>query len=89
MPIYNAPVRDMLFAFYELNDGEYLQQLPGFEDVDSETVLAVLEEAGKFAREQLLPINRNGDEEGCQWNDGRVTTPEGFKEAYAAFIEAG
>ncbi|MEJ2465829.1 MAG: acyl-CoA dehydrogenase family protein, partial [Candidatus Thiodiazotropha sp.] len=89
MPIYHAPIRDMQFAYYELNDGESLRQLPGYEEVDRETVMAILEEAGKFASEQLLPINRAGDEVGCQWKDGKVITPDGFKEAYHAFIEAG
>ncbi len=89
MPIYHAPVRDMLFAYYELNPGDSLRTLPGFEELDRETLGAILEEAGRFFSERLLPLNREGDEQGCEWSEGRVTTPEGFKEAYRDFIEAG
>jgi butyryl-CoA dehydrogenase len=89
MPIYTAPVRDMLFTYFELNAGEAIGQLPGYEELDRETMASILEEAGKFVSERLLPLNRSGDEEGCQWNEGGVTTPEGFKAAYDDFTEAG
>ncbi len=89
MPIYHAPVRDMLFAYYELQEGEDLRRLAGFEELDRETLEAILDQAGRFAGERLLPLNRNGDEAGCRWEDGRVTTPEGFKQAYRDFVEAG
>ncbi len=89
MPIYKAPVRDMLFAYYELHGGETIRQLPGFEDLDRETLESILQQAGRFVSERLLPINRSGDEAGCSWSDGRVSTPEGFKEAYRDFVEAG
>jgi butyryl-CoA dehydrogenase len=79
----------MLFAYYELHQGEALRQLPGFEELDRETLESILEEAGRFASDKLLPLNRPGDEQGCRWEAGRVTTPEGFKEAYQAFVEAG
>ncbi len=86
---YRAPIRDMLFNYYELFQGEALQQFPGFEELDRETMESILEEAGRFASERLLPLNRSGDEAGCLWQDGQVITPEGFKEAYQDFIEAG
>jgi butyryl-CoA dehydrogenase len=89
MPIYNAPVRDMLFAYFELHAGETLGQLPGFEELDRETLASILEEAGKFVSERLLPLNRSGDEAGCLFEDGQVSTPEGFKEAYRDFVAAG
>lgn len=89
MPLYQAPIRDMLFAYYELHQGGALQALPGFEEMDRETLESILEEAGKFVSERLLPLNRSGDEEGCRWQDGQVTSPEGFKEAYRDFVEAG
>lgn len=89
MPIYKAPVRDMRFVYDELLQGGQLQLLPGFEDIDANTVEAILEEAGKFCENELLPINRNGDEEGCHFDNGKVTTPQGFKSAYKAFTEAG
>ena len=87
--IYNAPVRDMLFLLNEWIGIDRLNSLPGFEEVDSDLVEAVLEEAGKFASGELLAINREGDEHGAVYSDGDVTTPPGFKEAYTNFIEAG
>ncbi|MES9970564.1 MAG: acyl-CoA dehydrogenase C-terminal domain-containing protein [Candidatus Thiodiazotropha sp.] len=89
MPIYTPPVRDMLFAYFELNGGEAIRQMPGYEQLDRETLTSILEEAGRFVSERLLPLNRSGDEAGCNWNEGRVTTPEGFKAAYDEFIQAG
>ena len=89
MTVYNAPLRDMRFVYYELNNGKAIQELPGYADADEETVLAVLEEADKIAREVLLPINRQGDEQGCVFENGKVTTPAGFKAAYATYIESG
>ncbi len=89
MPNYTPPLRDMLFLYNEVLHGKYLQSLPGFEEVDAETVEAILEEAGKFCVHELLPLNRNGDEEGCHWDDGKVTTPKGFKEAYQLYTESG
>ena len=89
MPVYKAPVRDMQFVFFELFDGAGLQTLPGFEEVDEETVVAILEEAGRFCEQELLPLNHSGDEEACRFENGKVTTPTGFKAAYRSFIEAG
>jgi alkylation response protein AidB-like acyl-CoA dehydrogenase len=89
MLLYQAPIRDMLFAYYELHQGESLRTLSGFEELDRETVTAILEEAGRFVGERLLPINHSGDETGCLWQEGRVITPAGFKEAYRDFVEAG
>jgi butyryl-CoA dehydrogenase len=89
MPIYTAPVRDMLFVYFELHGGDAIRQLPGYEELDRETLESILEEAGRFVSERLLPLNRSGDEAGCGWAEGRVSTPEGFKAAYDEFIEAG
>ncbi len=89
MPIYQAPVRDMLFAFYELHQGDAVCELPGYEELDQETLESILQEADRFVGEQLLPINRSGDEASCQWHEGRVITPDGFKEAYRDFVQAG
>ncbi len=89
MPQYRAPIRDMLFNYYELHQGEALRTLPGYEELDRDTLESILDEAGKFVSERLLPLNRSGDEEGCHWLDGKVSTPEGFKQAYRDFVEAG
>ena len=92
MPIYTPPLRDMRFVMHELlNAVPSLQEIPAFADLDADTVNAVLEEGGKFAAEVLLPINRSGDREGCALDRSThaVTTPKGFKEAYAKFVEGG
>lgn len=89
MPVYTAPVRDMLFLYNEVLEGERLAELPGFEDLDGDTVAAILDEAGKFCENVLLPINRSGDEQGCVLEGDRVSTPAGFRDAYRQFSEAG
>nr|WP_312033038.1 acyl-CoA dehydrogenase family protein [Ensifer sesbaniae] len=63
--------------------------LPGCEEVNTELATSVLEEGGKFCAEILEPLNRSGGEEGCKLEDGLVTTPKGFADAYKAFAEAG
>ena len=63
MPTYKAPLRDMRFALYELNDGDTLAQLPGMENFTRDLIDPVLEEAAKLCEQVLQPINRSGDEE--------------------------
>jgi alkylation response protein AidB-like acyl-CoA dehydrogenase len=87
--IYNAPIQDMLFLIRECVGIDKLNALPGYEEVDIDLIEAVLEEAGKFASSELLAINRDGDEHGAVFDNGNVTTPPGFKEAYTQFIEGG
>lgn len=90
MPIYNAPLRDMRFVIHELLGAEsVLHGLEGFEEVSGDLIDAVLEEAGKLAEGLLLPLNQSGDEQGCRFDAGAVTTPAGFKEAYQTFVEGG
>lgn len=85
---YKAPTRDILFSAFELFDFEtHYQNLPGAEDINQALASAVLEESAKFAEEVLAPLNANGDEQGASWNQGVVTTPKGFKEAFAQFAE--
>lgn len=89
MPGYKTPLRDMRFVYSELFDPAELQALPGFEEVSSELVETILEEAGKFCESELQPLNRSGDEAGCQFEGGQVITPPGFKAAYQAYCENG
>jgi len=89
MPAYNAPVADMRFVLHELLADEQLHDLPGNEDFPPDVLNAVLDEAGKFCGTVLQPLNRSGDEQGCRLENGVVRTPDGFKEAYDAFVAAG
>jgi alkylation response protein AidB-like acyl-CoA dehydrogenase len=88
---YNPPLRDMQFVLHEmLNVESALKKLPPHADIDAATIDSILEEGGKFCAEVLYPLNQVGDREGCTYvGDGVVTTPKGFKEAYAQFVEAG
>ncbi len=89
MPTYRAPLRDARFLLNDfLEIGKY-QNLPGFEDATPDLIDAILEEGGKIAEEVLFPLNQSGDEEGCHFDNGAVTTPKGFKEAYKTFTEGG
>jgi len=89
MSEYQAPLRDMQFVLNELADLADVAKLPGCEEATPELVEQVLEEAGKFASGVLSPLNRPADEEGSHWDNGKVTTPRGFKDAYKQFIEGG
>ncbi len=90
MPTYQAPVKDMLYVLNDILHMEKYSNLPSFEEATPDLVAAVLEEAGKLCEEVLQPLNQVGDKEGCtRHEDGSVTTPTGFKEAYKLFTEGG
>ena len=90
MPRYDAPARDMQFVLHELLNMSAYANLPGFADATPDLVDQIIDEAGKFAKDVLHPLNMIGDEQGCVRNaDGSVTTPKGFKEAYQQMIENG
>ena len=90
MPTYTAPTRDTRFLVNELLELASYGNLPGFEMASPDVTDAVITEGGKFCAEVLAPINQSGDQEGCtRHEDGSVTTPKGFKEAFNQFREAG
>lgn len=86
---YQPPIDEMLFIHNQVLEGEQISKLPGMEEVTPELIQAILEEGGKLAQELLLPLNLSGDQEGCHYAEGVVTTPAGFKEAYQAYVDAG
>lgn len=90
MSHYQARIGDMQFILsHVLNATDQLAELPVFKDVDADLVQQVLDEAGKFVGQVIAPLNRNGDEIGAQWQDGKVTMPPGFQSAYQMFWQAG
>jgi len=90
MSEYAAPLADMRFVLENVVDLPGLAKLPSFEHADPELVYGALEEAGRFFAQQFAPLNRIGDEQHSRRNDdGSVTTPDGFKEAYRRYVDAG
>ena len=90
MSNYRPRIEDMQFVLSNvLGAPQQLKDLPVFEEVDADLMQQVLEEAGKFVGEVVAPLNRDGDEIGAQWHDGKVTMPPGFQSAYQMFWQAG
>src|SRR6201987_3528346 len=90
MPVYKAPVEDVSFLLNDVFQIDRYDNLPGFSDASADVREAILGEAAKLAEEVLQPLNRTGDLEGCvRRDDGSVTTPKGFKEAFKQVAEGG
>lgn len=86
---YKAPLKDINFLINDVFDFQkHYQQIPGGEEATPEMVEAILGEAARFSEEVVAPLYQKGDE-GCEWKDGVVTTPAGFKEAYQQYVEGG
>src|ERR1700730_6022147 len=90
MPSYKAPIEDYLFLLNDVFQVGGHVDLPGYSDMSPQILEATLTEAAKLCEQVLTPLNRVGDTQGCtRHEDGRVTTPKGFKEAYKQVIDGG
>ncbi len=90
MASYKAPLRDMRFLMNEVFDyPAHYAQLSNGTDATPDVIDAILEGAATLCEEVLAPLNRSGDEEGCHFQGGVVTTPAGFKQAYAQYVAGG
>ena len=89
MSQYFAPIESMRFIINEMVGIGNIAELPGYEEVTPDIAMAILEEAGKFAREVLAPLNRVGGIQGCRLLGKEVVTPEGWQKAYEAFCAGG
>ena len=89
MPNYKVPVKDVSFLFNDVFDMQaHYKHVEGGDQATPDMIEAIFAEGAKFSENELAPIYQSGDE-GCVWDDGVVTTPAGFKEAYNTYIEAG
>ncbi len=90
MPVYSAPLENIRFVLHDVLDVAQISNLKGLEEATSDMMDSILEEGAKICEEVFFPLNQVGDTQGCTRNDdGSVTTPEGFKEAYETFAEGG
>jgi acyl-CoA dehydrogenase len=90
MPTYKAPVDDVMFLIEDVFHIERYANLPGFADASPDVIAAILSEAGKFCEQVVTPLNRIGDRQGCRrHDDGRVTTPPGFRQAFGELAAGG
>ncbi len=88
MPTYRAPLNDYEFLLREYVQLQNHSNLSGFDEA-AELITPVLDEAAKFCENVIFPLNQSGDEEGLVYDNGTVKTPQGFKEAYKLYCEAG
>ena len=86
---YKAPVKDIVFGYEVIDSYNILSKISAFSDFSEDIVVPTMEECAKFAEEVLAPINAIGDQKGATIENGVVTMPDGFKEAYNSFSESG
>lgn len=87
---YKAPIADIKFLIEDVFDYyKHYKKYPEFEEATPDLIDAILQECAKFSENELLPLYQSGDKEGCTFNDGKVTTPKGFKKAYDQYVAGG
>jgi len=87
--MYRSPVDDILYSLRHVAGLEDAINAGAFGDLDWDTVAAVIGEAGRFATDVIAPLNWPGDQEGAHWDDGVVTSPKGFRDAYQQWVAGG
>jgi alkylation response protein AidB-like acyl-CoA dehydrogenase len=88
MAAYAPPLSDFAFVLHDVLEVQD-SPVPGYAELDRDFTAAILEEAGKIARDVLAPLNAVGDREGCVLENGVVRTPEGFRQAFELVREGG
>ena len=89
MPLYHAPTADFQFLLKDWLGLDAHYEKLGISDFDSGLANEIIAQGAKFALDVVAPLNREGDEEGCKLEDGKVTTPKGFAEAYQEYVANG
>ncbi|MBL4802294.1 MAG: acyl-CoA dehydrogenase family protein, partial [Emcibacter sp.] len=89
MPTYSAPVKDIKFLLHDYFNLQQYNNMPAFAEATPDLLDAILDEAAKSAENIFQPLNLSGDEQGCRLENGKVITPDGFKEAYNQYLEGG
>ncbi|MGD1925937.1 MAG: acyl-CoA dehydrogenase C-terminal domain-containing protein [Paracoccaceae bacterium] len=89
MGMFEPPLRDFKFVLHETLKIQEETSISGYDEMTDDFTGAVLDEAGKIARDVLEPLNAVGDQEGCRLENGVVYTPKGFKEAWNLLVEGG
>lgn len=87
MPVYKAPIREFEFVLKDYLGLEQHQDVAGFADVGDDLQAAILEEGARFCEEVLFPLNQKGDQQGLKFDNGKVTLPDGFVDAYKQYVE--
>ena len=89
MPVYKAPLENMRFVLNDVLNVGQLAELPGYEQATSDMLDSILDGGAHICEDVLFPLNQSGDAEGCHFENGQVTTPKGFKEAYLQLSQDG
>ncbi|MDG1430894.1 MAG: acyl-CoA dehydrogenase family protein, partial [Paracoccaceae bacterium] len=88
MPMYTAPIKDIQYVLHDVLEISK-KEIVGYDELDRDTTGAIFEEAGKLAEQVLAPLNQIGDTQGCTFENGIITTPDGFKEAFDTVKQGG
>lgn len=86
---FRAPVRDIEFLLKHVVGFEAVAQTDRFAEATTETVSAVLREAGRLAEQELAPLQRSGDRTPATLEGDHVVTPPGYAAGYRAIADGG